>query len=153
MKLARLLGIDYLREGYPTVDLSTKEQVARQLLNAASFKKIQVRLFWSVAAVIGAVALQITLNQRGNSSLSPMQSALLAFLTLIAIAANVVVALTYRCPNCRSTPNGVAVKLGGEGVASISRGIHPFPVRCKKCGFYLSKRQIEADLKHQQQQQ
>lgn len=152
MKLAKLLGLDYVRESYPPVDLSTKEQAARQLLNAASFKKIQVRLCWSIVAIIGAVVLQVTLNQRGNSALSSMQSALLALLTLIAFAANVFVALTYRCPNCRSTPNGVAVKLGGEGVASIAKGIHPFPVRCKKCGFYLSKRQIETDLKHQQQQ-
>lgn len=51
----------------------------------------------------------------------------------------------YNCPHCGECP--MSVSISGDGSSfNYNKGVALFPKRCTKCGYYLSKRALEADL-------
>lgn len=125
------------RQTFPKVDLASDDAIEMQRQNAARFRKKWFRFVASVALLMAVIVIRV--NMRG---LSHSGDTLFAIAIMACGLANIITMFSYKCPNCRETPSGTAWRIG-EGEAAYNVGVHPFPSRCKKCGYYLSNKALQ----------
>jgi hypothetical protein len=126
-------------DNYPEVNLSDVTVVAKQFQNTTTFKKRWSRV---IIGILGIVSVAIV----GVNFLRAEES---GWITLFVFAFGIPTTffvMKYRCPNCATIPSGTSFSLTDKN-ASYAKGFHPFPKRCACCGYYLSQRALESDLK------
>jgi hypothetical protein len=124
-------------------DLNTPEGVNRQMNNVRLFRRLWLRLMAAMVLLVVLVGVRILLPDTA----SPAVQIWFAALIIAGVLLNVVVASNYKCPNCSSIPSGTAWSVGLGGGATYNVGVHPFPSRCKTCGYYLGRRALRKDTK------
>lgn len=126
-------------ENYPLVNLSDTTIVDKQYQNTVKFKKRWIRVIVGVVATF-SVAIA------GVEFLSLEQSDWITLFVFAFGIPTIFFVMMYRCPNCATVPAGTSFSLINTNV-SYTKGFHPFPKRCACCGYYLSRRALESDLK------
>jgi hypothetical protein len=145
-KLVKLITLDYAT--YPTIDLSDSAVVQSQFENVAKFKPKRNALYLSMIALIGEVLLlELLVNYFNLSRKSGGHVTFHLVFVFFCILFILFSMFRFKCPNCRTAPQGRSMSLHGE--ISYTKGVNPFPSRCACCGFYLRERALLQDLKLQ----
>jgi hypothetical protein len=130
--------------GYPPVDIGNTAAVDLQRANIAAFKRKWQGLMLGFAGLLGMYLLLIAMTQWVDSNWDKAHpEAILPFFFFFIIS--LIYALKYKCPHCGAPPVGVMFS-ASDGTVTYGGGLHPFPIRCRKCGYYLAERALRRDL-------
>jgi hypothetical protein len=136
---------------YPALDLMDASVLMAQKSNIAMFKARWRRVMLGfLLAPISMPGLPLLAEHFADPRWFKEHGSWLMLPFFIAVLATIIFMFRYKCPHCSTVPSGVNWGVGADGVASFSKGIHLFPVRCTKCGYYLATRALRKDLRRMQ---
>lgn len=132
---------------YPPVDVGSSAAIDLQRANIAAFKRKWRGLALSTAGLIFSMpilpmAMDRWVDLDWDKTYAGYYVSMFFFFGIIAL----IYALKYKCPHCGAVPAGLMFS-ASEGTVTYGGGLHPFPIRCRKCGYYLAERALRRDVK------
>ncbi|MDZ4073724.1 MAG: hypothetical protein U1E04_03120 [Hylemonella sp.] len=147
MSLKRLWEIALYGFGeYPRVDIDSGAAVDLQRANITEFKRRWRNWLLGLAGAVSAFIWPLAMNHWVDPTWDKTHAGYYVSLFFFSVIVTIICGFKYKCPHCGAVPQGVLFS-ASEGTVTYGGGLHPFPIRCRKCGYYLAGRALRRDLK------
>jgi len=131
---------------YPRVDIDSEAAVALQRANITEFKRRWRNWLLGLAGAVSAFIWPLAMNHWIGPNWDKTHAGYYVSLFFFSVIVTIICGFKYKCPHCGAVPQGVLFS-ASEGTVTYGGGLHPFPIRCRKCGYYLAERALLRDLK------